>query len=404
MPRARHRLSSHFNRPHHMKYLATTGLFVALLALLAAPALEAQSVGTHDNGVVQYDVYDDGNLGTHSPQFTGTGFVFMGAPGAALFASTVLVAQSETTVNGTAYLSGDFVVVSPVAAGTAPPPFDEAFETSFDDSGHPTPLGIVVHHTSYTSTTAGLTDFVVLDYMIENTSGGALNGVYVGNFSDWDVDTAVNNQACFDVPSQTLYVFAEGGATPFHYGVSPGVDPASGWDADGSAGNPTDANVWAAMTNGAGTCSTVQGDRRVTIGQGPFDIPNGGSQRVQFCVGAGEDLADLSQNMLDCQAALVVAIEPGPDGLPGTHNLSTVYPNPFNPQANFTLEVAEQQNVRIAVYDALGREVATLFNGSLNAGTEHAFTIDGADLPSGIYMVRAIGEQFTDVRQVTLMK
>ncbi len=98
------------------------------------------------------------------------------------------------------------------------------------------------------------------------------------------------------------------------------------------------------------------------------------------------------------------AIEPDPNGLPGTHNLSSVYPNPFNPQARFTLEIAEQQNVRLAVYDALGREVATLFNGSLTAGIAHEFDIDGAGLPSGVYMVRATGEQFTDVRQVTLLK
>ncbi|MCH7637993.1 MAG: T9SS type A sorting domain-containing protein [Bacteroidetes bacterium] len=101
---------------------------------------------------------------------------------------------------------------------------------------------------------------------------------------------------------------------------------------------------------------------------------------------------------------MVTAIEPGPDGLPGTHNLSAVYPNPFNPQARFTLEVAEQQNVNIAVFDALGRQVALLHDGTLGAGTIHEFRIDGANLPSGVYVVRAIGEHFTDVRQVTLIK
>ena len=100
----------------------------------------------------------------------------------------------------------------------------------------------------------------------------------------------------------------------------------------------------------------------------------------------------------------IVAIEPGPDGLPGTHNLSAVYPNPFNPQARFTLEIAEQQDVNIAVFDALGRQVALLHDGALGAGTIHEFRIDGANLPSGVYVVRAIGEQFTDVRQVTLTK
>ena len=102
--------------------------------------------------------------------------------------------------------------------------------------------------------------------------------------------------------------------------------------------------------------------------------------------------------------AMPVAIEPLPDGTPGTHNLSSIYPNPFNPQAQFSLEIAEQQEVSIAVFDALGREVAMLHDGTLNAGTIHQFQIDGSNLPSGVYVVRATGEHFTDVRQVTLTK
>lgn len=102
--------------------------------------------------------------------------------------------------------------------------------------------------------------------------------------------------------------------------------------------------------------------------------------------------------------AMPSAIDPNPDGTPGTHNLSAVYPNPFNPQAQFSLEIAQQQEVTVAVFDALGREVATLHDGTLSAGSVHQFQIDGSNLPSGIYVVRAIGEQFTDVRQVTLLK
>ena len=131
--------------------------------------------------------------------------------------------------------------------------------------------------------------------------------------------------------------------------------------------------------------------------------------RVEMPVGGGrilvKDFAYESTPDTPINAGqMVTAIEPGPDGLPSTHNLSTVYPNPFNPQARFTLEVAEQQNVNIAVFDALGRQVALLHDGVLGAGSVHQFQIDGANLPSGVYVVRAIGEHFTDVRQVTLMK
>jgi len=98
-----------------------------------------------------------------------------------------------------------------------------------------------------------------------------------------------------------------------------------------------------------------------------------------------------------------VDIEPGPDGTPGTHAFR-VAPNPFRDDARLTLEVAETQAVRVAVYDALGREVALLHDGALAPGRDHTFTLAGADLPGGVYVVRATGEAFSDTRTVTLAR
>src|SRR5690606_38406385 len=64
-------------------------------------------------------------------------------------------------------------------------------------------------------------------------------------------------------------------------------------------------------------------------------------------------------------------------GLPDGYALSPVYPNPARSSARFALEVAEAQDVTVAVYDVLGRRVALLHDGLLADGTEHAFTVDG---------------------------
>ena len=96
--------------------------------------------------------------------------------------------------------------------------------------------------------------------------------------------------------------------------------------------------------------------------------------------------------------------ENGPDGLPGTHNLSSAYPNPFNPEATFRFAAYEQQSVRADLVDVLGRIVATLFEGDVAAGQVQTVRIDGAGLPSGTYAVRLIGETFSDALTVTLLK
>ncbi|MDX1440734.1 MAG: M36 family metallopeptidase, partial [Rubricoccaceae bacterium] len=90
--------------------------------------------------------------------------------------------------------------------------------------------------------------------------------------------------------------------------------------------------------------------------------------------------------------------------LPESYSLSRAYPNPFNPQAQFTLEVNTAQDVRIEIIDALGRMVGLLHDGQLASGVAHQFTIDGTNLASGIYTYRVIGETFSSSRRVTLLK
>lgn len=92
------------------------------------------------------------------------------------------------------------------------------------------------------------------------------------------------------------------------------------------------------------------------------------------------------------------------DETPKSYVLSAAYPNPFNPTTTFTLAVRERQKVHISVYNMLGQPVAELFDGILQAGETHSFTIEADDLPSGIYFYRVVGEKFTAARQVTLIK
>ncbi len=97
-------------------------------------------------------------------------------------------------------------------------------------------------------------------------------------------------------------------------------------------------------------------------------------------------------------------IEAEPDEVPGTHVLSAAYPNPFNPQTTFTLTARQAQHIRVDVFDLRGRQVALLFDGFLEADTPRRFTLQGNDLPSGVYIYRAVGEVFRDSRAALLVK
>ncbi len=88
----------------------------------------------------------------------------------------------------------------------------------------------------------------------------------------------------------------------------------------------------------------------------------------------------------------------------GTETLSLeVYPNPAVTEAGVALTLAASSEVRVAVYDVLGRRVAVLHEGPLGAG-EHVLRFDAQNLPAGLYLVRAEGEGFAAARRVTVVR
>ncbi|GAB5518552.1 MAG: hypothetical protein RhofKO_08030 [Rhodothermales bacterium] len=78
-----------------------------------------------------------------------------------------------------------------------------------------------------------------------------------------------------------------------------------------------------------------------------------------------------------------------------TYRLTTAYPNPFRAETHFTLDLRDAESVRVVVFDMLGREVAVLHEGILAGQMRHQFTMDGANLPSGMYVYRVEGQRFT---------
>ena len=79
------------------------------------------------------------------------------------------------------------------------------------------------------------------------------------------------------------------------------------------------------------------------------------------------------------------------------------YPNPFNPQTHIRFNLPEAGVVTLTVYDAVGREVATLVNGSLDAG-EHSVDFKADHLPSALYFYKLTAGSFTQTKKMILIK
>ena len=86
------------------------------------------------------------------------------------------------------------------------------------------------------------------------------------------------------------------------------------------------------------------------------------------------------------------------DNPPQEFLLNQNYPNPFNPSTAISFQVSAVSYVRLTVYDALGREIATLVNGEKPAGS-HTVTWNAQNFPSGVYVYRIVARR-TDGGQV----
>ncbi|MCX6601658.1 MAG: T9SS type A sorting domain-containing protein [bacterium] len=65
----------------------------------------------------------------------------------------------------------------------------------------------------------------------------------------------------------------------------------------------------------------------------------------------------------------------------------SAFPNPFNAQTEIRFALPQAARAELALFDILGRRVATLADGAFTAG-EHSVPFDGSNLGSGIYFAR----------------
>lgn len=98
----------------------------------------------------------------------------------------------------------------------------------------------------------------------------------------------------------------------------------------------------------------------------------------------------------------VIEVDVGniPDGFVLEQN----YPNPFNPTTRIKFALAETQKAELIIYDLLGNEIASLFNGIAEGGKVYEKEFDAATLSSGIYFYRLETKNKVENRKMLLLK
>jgi len=120
-----------------------------------------------------------------------------------------------------------------------------------------------------------------------------------------------------------------------------------------------------------------------------------GTYKIQI-----RDLADLGQ---------MVGIDDDVQVNPYDYALHENFPNPFNPETQIRFSVGGQENVKLIIYDVMGRQVRTLVNGESFRPGFHVVNWDGLDnaghkVASGMYIYRIKAGDFIADKKMLLVK
>jgi hypothetical protein len=88
--------------------------------------------------------------------------------------------------------------------------------------------------------------------------------------------------------------------------------------------------------------------------------------------------------------------------LPSIFEVSRPYPNPFNNQFSFLINIKKSQWIDIQLYDIIGRNIQHIFKGELSTGKRN-FSVK-TDLPTGIYLLKIQTAKQSHVRKILHLK
>jgi hypothetical protein len=134
-------------------------------------------------------------------------------------------------------------------------------------------------------------------------------------------------------------------------------------------------------------------------------IPNevGAMSPLAKCAIFNNDTSPYPYNLPLKGTAVGVGVLPIEGSVPVSYSLQGNFPNPFNASTRYVLSLPAAGPVSFKIYDIRGREVASLAQGNLQAGS-YELTFDASHLTSGVYIARVVAGSFQASQKLVLLK
>lgn len=264
----------------------------------------------------------------------------------------------------------------------------------FNDDLNFKPIGVSVTNRQIAYKNKPDDKYVIVEYEIKNNNKIALNNVYVGLFTDWDIDESSRNILKYDNGTKLSYVYATTPLTPYvgvkllSNNANPLFYPLS-YQLNGDLlydGSFTVAEKYKTLSSGIESNSLGSGiglDVMCVTGNGPYNIQPNKSIKIAFAIIVGDDLNDINQSALAAETKYAQKEQILQSGF----NISQNYPNPSKNQTTVSINIPEDGLTTLEIFDYLGKKVKTVFEDNLKKGI-YVYSMDLSGMKTGVYFYR----------------
>lgn len=267
-----------------------------------------------------------------------------------------------------------------------------------------------------------LSNIVYVKYEITNSSLTLpLNDIYLGLFNDWDIGANIsNNDIAYSEPDSILYissgndnaddpVIAVAHLSPIssalainNFPVSPPADPAidlnDGFD---------DTEKKTALKAETAQTSVTSADVSAVTASGPYILNPQATLTAGFVYAFGNNLEELQSQIRAARQQIPFQVSKTgvviSNEIPDETDLLQNAPNPFSNETVIRLNLSDDSDVKLTVYDVLGREVDVLRDERLPAN-EYFIPYNPQNLSSGVYFLRLVTDHKTETISITYIK
>jgi serine protease len=351
----------------------------------------------------------------------GLGFIYKDEN--MLYEAALMIGKSATQVSNNARNDGNYsedfiklISAQKVSSSTA------AFESvaTFTDEAASIPIGLKVKSTMLAYANQPDDKYVITAYEITNTGSTAIQGIYTGMFTDWDLDESSANATQYDAATKTAYAYAKKNvgypyagvklltaeAPALYYPMSYQLagDPLS--DSKFTIAEKYQTLVSGIKTVGLGHDTSNGYDIMYTIGSGPYTIPANSAIKVAYAFIGGDNLTEL---LNVGQAALTkytfintIPVTPT-EPVPLQFVLKQNYPNPAKDLTTIPFQLAEKSATTLFITNSIGKIIKRVVNETLEAGS-YTMPIDLSTFPAGVYFYKLKAGNYQKTLKMIVVK